>query len=60
MAGDQESRRAKFVLFQYSGPEAGLMARSRAGIDKVRDRAPYAPYKGEKEPRMMSRRDKLR
>mmetsp|Transcript_23211 Transcript_23211/g.47375 ORF Transcript_23211/g.47375 Transcript_23211/m.47375 type:complete len:234 (+) Transcript_23211:145-846(+) len=34
IAGDQESKRAKFVLVQYNGPSLGGMAKSRAGIQK--------------------------
>eukprot|EP00281_Chroomonas_sp_CCMP1168_P029716 CAMPEP_0206253832 /NCGR_PEP_ID=MMETSP0047_2-20121206/23364_1 /ASSEMBLY_ACC=CAM_ASM_000192 /TAXON_ID=195065 /ORGANISM="Chroomonas mesostigmatica_cf, Strain CCMP1168" /LENGTH=208 /DNA_ID=CAMNT_0053680071 /DNA_START=43 /DNA_END=666 /DNA_ORIENTATION=+ len=33
-SGDQESRRAKFVLVQYNGSSLGGIAKSRAGINK--------------------------
>mmetsp|Transcript_47633 Transcript_47633/g.113403 ORF Transcript_47633/g.113403 Transcript_47633/m.113403 type:complete len:221 (-) Transcript_47633:21-683(-) len=33
-AGDQESKRAKFVVIQYNGPSLGGMAKSRAGVQK--------------------------
>jgi len=34
IAGDQESKRPKFVLVQYNGSNLGGMAKSRAGIHK--------------------------
>lgn len=34
MAGDQESRRPKFVFIQYNGPNLAGMAKSRAGAQK--------------------------
>lgn len=34
VAGDQESKRMKFILVQYNGPSLGGMAKSRAGIQK--------------------------
>ena len=34
MAGDQESKRPKFVLVQYNGPSTPAMAKSRAGPHK--------------------------
>ncbi|EKX31180.1 hypothetical protein GUITHDRAFT_156656, partial [Guillardia theta CCMP2712] len=34
IAGDQESKRAKFVMVQYNGPNLNGMAKSRAGAHK--------------------------
>ena len=32
--GDQESKRAKFILVQYNGSSLGGMAKSRSGVHK--------------------------
>ena len=34
MQGDQESKRAKFVVVQYNGPSLGGMAKSRCGVHR--------------------------